>query len=108
MGSALLPLQFNKTSFICARLFSSSAVLTGRTATDSNHAPEISDGESAVYRRALKLQRPTTVRYQENLRNSVSLIGAIDRPLKACNTEKFGLYTFLKVRTPAPANRCFE
>lgn len=102
MGTALLPLQFRKkTPFVFSRLFSSSAALVHRNPADY-------DAESAVYRRALKVQRPTTVRYQENLRNFVSLIGAIYSPLRACNTEKFGLYTVLKVRAPAPSNRGFE
>ncbi|XP_057793844.1 protein OSB1, mitochondrial-like isoform X2 [Salvia miltiorrhiza] len=103
MRTTLLSLQLKKTLF-SARLFSSSA------ARPSTHAPENSDVESAVYRRALKLQRPTTVSYRdylqsvgylENLHNFVSLIGAIDYPLKACSAAVgFGVYTLLRVRAP--------
>lgn len=102
-----LTLSFKNTPLISVRLFSSSAALIRRSWTDCECEPEKIEGESAVYRRALKLQRPTTVHYQKNLRNSVSLIGEIDRPLKACNSDSFGVHTLLKVRAPACPYRGF-
>ncbi|KAH6780793.1 hypothetical protein C2S52_012030 [Perilla frutescens var. hirtella] len=100
MGTARLPLQF-----ISARLFSSFSDLIRRPWIHYKDAPENSNGESAFYKRALKLQRPTTVRYQDNLQNFVSLIGEIVWPLKACNAMEFGVYTLLRLRAPSRAYR---
>lgn len=38
------------------------------------------EGGSAVYRHALKCQRPTTIRWQPELHNCVSLIGLVGYP----------------------------
>lgn len=98
MRTARFPLvRFKNTAAYSARLFSSSTALIRRPWSHYRDASEESDGESAVYKRALKLQRPTTVEYQKSLQNFVSLIGAIERPLEACNSAKFVVYTVLKV-----------
>ncbi|KAL1539501.1 Single-strand binding protein [Salvia divinorum] len=91
MGTSFLPLHFTKIPFISARVFSSALIRRSSNSED----------ESAVYRRALKLQRPSTVRYQESLHNFVSLIGEIDCHIKPCGaTARFGVYTFLNVKAP--------
>ncbi|XP_047959021.1 protein OSB1, mitochondrial-like isoform X2 [Salvia hispanica] len=74
--------QLTHTAFISARVFSSNS--------------------ESVYLRALKLQRPSTVRYQQSLHNFVSLIGEIDYHIRPCSsaTAQFGVYTFLNVRAP--------
>ncbi|KAG6403362.1 hypothetical protein SASPL_135580 [Salvia splendens] len=80
MGAKFVPLQLKRTDFISARVFSSNS--------------------ESVYLRALKLQRPSTVRYQQSLYNFVSLIGEIDYHIKPCSsaTAQFGVYAFLNVR----------
>ncbi|KAI3465386.1 hypothetical protein Pfo_022049 [Paulownia fortunei] len=109
MGTVrLLLVRFKNAASNSARLFSSSAALIRRPWTHYTDESEDSDGESAVYRRALKLQRPTTVTYEESLHNSVSLIGAIEFPLKACNCTRFGVYTCVKVNAPTGAYRYFS
>ncbi|CAI9777791.1 unnamed protein product [Fraxinus pennsylvanica] len=106
MGTArfLLP-EFKKATspfFRDLRQFSSSAALIRRAWTIFPEEPESDDqdGGSSVYRRALKYQRPITIQYDENLRNSVSLIGTIDYPFKKCNTTTghFGVHTILNVK----------
>lgn len=79
------------------RPFSSSAAVIRQPWTHCTDESEDSDGKSALYKRALKLQRPTTIRYKEYLHNSVSLIGTIGLPLRACKYPKFGLHTNLRV-----------
>ncbi|KAG8377654.1 hypothetical protein BUALT_Bualt08G0055400 [Buddleja alternifolia] len=98
MGSARLLLlgRFKNAASIPSRLFSSSAALIRRRS--SIHHSEGSDGESALYKRALKLQRPTTIEFRKSLFNSVSLIGTIELHFKECNTDKFGVHTRLKVK----------
>ncbi|KAK6160754.1 hypothetical protein DH2020_004135 [Rehmannia glutinosa] len=104
MGAArFLLLRFKNAASNSARPFSSSAALVRRPWTHLTDEQEDSGGESSVYRRALRLQRPTTIRCEESLHNSVSLIGAIERPLKVCNSVKFGVYTILKVNAPTGA-----
>lgn len=53
-------------------------------------------GGSAVYRHALKFQRPTTIKWQPQLENSVNFIGTVVRPLEKSNV--FGVYTLLHVK----------
>lgn len=53
-------------------------------------------GGSAVYRHALKFQRPTTIKWQAQLENSVNFIGTVVRPLERSNV--FGVYTLLHVK----------
>ncbi|XP_031273386.1 protein OSB1, mitochondrial-like [Pistacia vera] len=77
-----------------------SAPLSSSLATYSKLSGFFSDeaeGGSAVYRHALKFQRPTTIRWRPELRNCVSLIGLVCFPLKKNpNTGCFG-YTCLQV-----------
>ncbi|KAK4390605.1 protein OSB2, chloroplastic, partial [Sesamum angolense] len=103
MGAArlLLP-RFKNAASESARLFSSSAALIRQPCT------LFSDGERSVYRRALKFQRPTTVRYQDILPNSVSLIGRVVLPLKACKSPKVGFHTVLDVKASSGAYPCFS
>ncbi|KAL6493213.1 Single-strand binding protein [Orobanche gracilis] len=101
----LLLVRFKNAASNSHRLFSSSAALIQRPlSVDSN----VSDGESAVYKQALKLQRPTTVQYEESLHNSISLIGAIYIPFKKCNCDRIGVYTQLRTNAPHGAYRNFN
>ncbi|KAL0288376.1 UNVERIFIED_CONTAM: protein OSB1, mitochondrial [Sesamum angustifolium] len=87
--------RFKNAASESARLFSSSAALIRQPCT------LFSDGERSVYRRALKFQRPTTVRYQDILPNSVSLIGRVVLPLKACKSPMSASTLCLTLRHPA-------
>ncbi|KAL0438653.1 UNVERIFIED_CONTAM: Thylakoidal processing peptidase 1, chloroplastic [Sesamum latifolium] len=109
MGAArlLLP-RFKNAASEPARLFSSSATLIRRARTLFSDDSGDSDGESSVYKRALKFQRPTTVRYQDILPNSVSLIGRVVLPLKACKSPKVGFHTMIKVKASSGACSCFS
>ncbi|KAK8646566.1 hypothetical protein V6N13_120349 [Hibiscus sabdariffa] len=75
-----------------------------------NHFDDDDEGGSAVYRLALKFQRPTTVKVKPEWRNRISLIGTVDEPLKVMNTEsdKFGVQTRLNVKTPHGSERRFK
>ncbi|EXB38634.1 hypothetical protein L484_014448 [Morus notabilis] len=62
-----------------------------------------SEGSSAVYKHALKFQRPTTIRWQDRLFNSASFIGTVVRPVEALNAAENGnlcAYTVLSVSLP--------
>ncbi|KAL0360783.1 UNVERIFIED_CONTAM: protein OSB1, mitochondrial [Sesamum radiatum] len=109
MGAArsLLP-RFKNAASVSARLFSSSAALIRRPWTLFSDDSGESDGESSVYKRALRFQRPTTVRYDDILPNSVSLIGRVVLPLKACKSPKFGFHTTLKVKGSSGASPYFS
>ncbi|PIN11234.1 hypothetical protein CDL12_16160 [Handroanthus impetiginosus] len=104
----LLLVRFKNAASNSARCFSSSAELIRRPWTHLTDEPEDSDSESSVYKRALKLQRPTTVKYQESLHNYVSLIGTIELPLKACNSAELGFHTFLIVKASSNPYRYFR
>ncbi|CAA0811893.1 Protein OSB1- mitochondrial [Striga hermonthica] len=98
MAAARLQLpRFKGTASIPLRLFSTSAALIECPWTRFTEVSDSSDGESTVYKEALKLQRPSTIRYDERLVNSVSLIGRIFRPLQKCKSKSFGVYTTLSV-----------
>ncbi|KAA8528571.1 hypothetical protein F0562_035926 [Nyssa sinensis] len=66
-----------------------------------------SEGGSSVYRHTLKFQRPSTIYWQGQLRNSVHFIGTVDFPLKRIKPEsgQFGVHTILNVRTSLDSNR---
>ncbi|XP_057469274.1 protein OSB1, mitochondrial-like [Actinidia eriantha] len=67
------------------------------------------DGGSSVYRHALKSQRPSTIKWQEQLRNSVSFIGTVDRPVKNVNAvHGFGVYTLINVKASPKSNNFFK
>lgn len=85
------------------RFFSTSAAMIRRPWIYDLGELEESIGESAVYRRALKFQRPTTVKFQENMLNSVRLIGLISAPFKNYDTAsgRTGVYTSLNVDSSA-------
>ncbi|XP_073142757.1 protein OSB1, mitochondrial-like [Henckelia pumila] len=93
-----------------SRFFSTSAAMIRRPWIYDLGELEESIGESAVYRRALKFQRPTTVKFQENMLNSVSLIGLISAPFKNFDTAsgRTGVYTSLTVDSPARAYSNFK
>ncbi|KAL3845188.1 hypothetical protein ACJIZ3_002591 [Penstemon smallii] len=93
-----------------SRLFSSSAAPIKRSWINLSDDSEVSDGESSVYKRALKLKPPSTVKYNETLHNSVSLIGVIDLPFKEINTAGggFGVHTFLRVKASTDTYRYFS
>ncbi|KAI4316748.1 hypothetical protein L6164_024696 [Bauhinia variegata] len=61
---------------------------------------------SAVYRHALKFQRPRIINWSSQLENAVSLIGSVTGELRFVKTKtgKFGVYTFLDVRTSHESN----
>lgn len=69
------------------------------------------DGEGGreIYRNTLKFQRPTTIEWREQLVNSVSFIGRVNRPLKIIDTRNgsFGVHTVLSVRAFPQSNRTF-
>ncbi|KAL2249642.1 protein OSB1, mitochondrial [Sesamum indicum] len=100
----LLP-RFKNAASESARLFSSPAALKRQPWTPFS---DYSDGERAVYNRALEFQRPTTVRYEDIFPNTVSLIGRIVYPLKACKSPGFGFYTMLKVKASSGASPYFS
>ncbi|KAL3617817.1 Protein osb1, mitochondrial-like [Castilleja foliolosa] len=58
---------------------------------------DVSDGESTVYKKALKLQRRTTVKYEDISPNFVSLIGTIVFPFRKCNCNRFGVHTAVRL-----------
>ncbi|CAN4122740.1 unnamed protein product [Withania somnifera] len=63
------------------------------------YCEDIEGEESVVCQHALKFQRPSTIKKQQVLHNSISLIGRIDYPFKRVNTRNgsFGLHTILSV-----------
>ncbi|KAF5955702.1 hypothetical protein HYC85_008558 [Camellia sinensis] len=63
---------------------------------------------SSVYRHALKFQRPSTIEWREELRNSVSFIGIVGFPLRKLKCREFGAYTFLNVKTSPNSNTSFR
>ncbi|KAI6688961.1 hypothetical protein NL676_025789 [Syzygium grande] len=65
---------------------------------------------SAVYRHALRFQRPTTVRWHEQLANSASFIGSVLFPLRrvSAGDGRFGVSTLLHVPTPRDSGRGFR
>ncbi|XP_056167166.1 protein OSB1, mitochondrial-like isoform X2 [Syzygium oleosum] len=65
---------------------------------------------SAVYRHALRFQRPTTVRWHEQVANSASFIGSVLFPLRrvSAGDGRFGVSTLLRVHTPRDSGRGFR
>lgn len=65
---------------------------------------------SAVYRHALRFQRPTTIRWQEQLANSGSFIGSVLFPPRRVSTSdgRFGVFTVLRVHKPRDSGRGFR
>ncbi|WCJ35362.1 organellar single-stranded DNA binding protein 3 [Euphorbia peplus] len=66
----------------------------------STDEDETEDGATSVYRNALRCQRPSTIKWDDRLQNSVSLIGSVIKPLVIFNTrrrDRFGGFTFLNV-----------
>ncbi|KAL1170414.1 hypothetical protein V6Z11_A05G211700 [Gossypium hirsutum] len=88
-------------------LFHSSAASNRRF---SNHFVDDDEGGSAIYRLALKFQRPTTVEVEPSSRNRISLIGTVDEPLKVMNTrsDNFGVQTRLNVKNPYDSDCRFK
>ncbi|WOH05975.1 hypothetical protein DCAR_0625398 [Daucus carota subsp. sativus] len=99
-GSSFL--VFFHSSSLMSRSFrsSSSSSLSYNTAKLVNQISD--DGtELTAYERALKYKRPSTIKYQEELSNSVSLIGVVTRPICPVKSKSgggdLGAYTVLKV-----------
>ncbi|KAM7517107.1 hypothetical protein LguiA_006690 [Lonicera macranthoides] len=80
------------------RPFSSTAV-ERRPRLSNFSDDEDSQSGSAVYRHALKFQRPTTIKWRQQLLNSVTFIGTVDRPIQKVNGDKCGVYTLLRVKS---------
>ncbi|XP_052183878.1 protein OSB1, mitochondrial-like [Diospyros lotus] len=68
------------------------------------------EGDSSVYHHALKFQRPSTITWRQQLCNSASFIGTVDRPLKQFNTATGGLgaHTMLSVKISPNSKRYFR
>ncbi|KAK7310485.1 hypothetical protein RJT34_08038 [Clitoria ternatea] len=64
------------------------------------HSFDVVSGSSAVYRHALKFQRPTVIHWSPHLENTATFIGSVTREPRRVNskTGKFGVYTLLNVR----------
>ncbi|OVA14005.1 Primosome PriB/single-strand DNA-binding [Macleaya cordata] len=63
---------------------------------------------SFVYQHKLLSQRPTTIKLQKRLQNSISFIGSVVFPLKTVNTSsRFGVHTMLQVRSSKDSDRTF-
>ncbi|KAJ7966663.1 Protein OSB1, mitochondrial [Quillaja saponaria] len=81
-----------------------------------NSFDDVVEGGSAVYRHALKFQRPSTINWSDmnchdiellgKLENSVSFIGSVARAPKVLNTKsrRFSIYTLLNVRPSRDSN----
>ncbi|MBA0565886.1 hypothetical protein Golob_010741 [Gossypium lobatum] len=76
----------------------------------SNHFVDDEKEGSAIYRLALKFQRPTTVEVEPPSRNRISLIGTVDEPLQVMNTRSdyFGVQTRLYVKNPYDSDCRFK
>ncbi|KAG8632567.1 protein OSB1, mitochondrial isoform X2 [Manihot esculenta] len=111
------PFQFlirNATLFSLQRLASfssySSAIPRSLSSSTDEDDVEAEEGGSSVYRHALQHQRPTTIRWQPQLENSVSFIGRVGGPLEIYKTkgDDFGAYTFIHVGYPGRSNCTFR
>ncbi|MBA0691645.1 hypothetical protein Goari_009261 [Gossypium aridum] len=76
----------------------------------SNHFVDDEKEGSAIYRVALKFQRPTTVEVEPPSRNRISLIGTVDEPLQVMNTRSdyFGVQTRLNFKNPYDSDCRFK
>ncbi|MBA0864386.1 hypothetical protein Goshw_002470 [Gossypium schwendimanii] len=76
----------------------------------SNHFVDDEKEGSAIYRLALKFQRPTTVEVEPPSRNRISLIGTVDEPLQVMNTRSdyFGVKTRLNFKNPYDSDCRFK
>ncbi|KAM3304831.1 protein OSB1, mitochondrial isoform X1 [Capsicum chacoense] len=93
------------------RHFSSADAATAVINPPGNFYYDDSEGEeSAVYQHTLKFQRPSTIKQQRVLHNSVSLIGKIDLPFRRVNTRNgaFGVHTFLSVSASSQFRPSFK
>ena len=90
------------------RCFSFSTSL-GSTPKSANVFEDGAEGGSAVYQHALKFQRPTVIKLQKQLKNTVSLIGSVSRELQVMKSKRrFGVYTSLDVQNPNKSKRSFR
>ncbi|XP_065881685.1 protein OSB1, mitochondrial [Euphorbia lathyris] len=81
--------------------FSSNSAANPRSlnfSTDEDEGEE-GDGATSVYQYALRRQRPSTIKWDSQLKNSVSLIGSVINPLTHHKTkgDDFGAYTHINV-----------
>lgn len=81
----------------CLRFSASSLTLN----PSSNAFDDGVEVGSAVYRHALKFQRPGVIKWCKQLQNTASFIGSVTREPKvvAWKTAKFGVHTWLTVRS---------
>ncbi|GAU15381.1 hypothetical protein TSUD_04500 [Trifolium subterraneum] len=79
---------------------------TNHPRKSSHFFNDVVPGTSAVYRHALKFQRPATIKRKPHLENNASFIGMVTRELKRVNnkTSKFGVHTTLRVRSSNQSN----
>lgn len=89
--------------------FSSSLAPNARFSSFPSEDGDDEDG-STVYKRVLKFQRPTTIKYDGSFVNSVSLIGTVLRPLQVIRLKDgpSGVYTLLGVNTDTLSNHSFR
>ncbi|KAB1220392.1 Protein OSB1, mitochondrial [Morella rubra] len=76
-----------------------------------NYFTDNDEGGSAVYRHALKFQRPGTIKLEMQLVNTVSFIGNVDYPLKFINgrnSGRLGVHTMLSVKPSPDSSRRFR
>ncbi|XP_020238246.1 protein OSB1, mitochondrial isoform X2 [Cajanus cajan] len=78
--------------------------------THTRHSfDDVVPGCSAVYRHALKFQRPATIWWTPRLENTASFIGSVTREPVRVNTRngRFGVYTLLNVRRSNQSNSSY-
>ncbi|KAL5780357.1 hypothetical protein ACOSQ2_011094 [Xanthoceras sorbifolium] len=78
--------------------------------TFSSFFSDEAKGGSAAYRRVLRSQRPTTIKWDPDFVNYVNFIGSVDFPLKKFSPEKFEIrvHTLLKVKESPDSNHSFR
>ncbi|KAL5071944.1 hypothetical protein RYX36_022831 [Vicia faba] len=67
---------------------------------------DVVPGTCAVYNHALKFQRPPTIKWKPNLKNTATFIGSVTRELKRVNskTGRVGFHTTIRVPTSNKPN----
>ncbi|KAL2895111.1 Protein OSB1 mitochondrial [Bienertia sinuspersici] len=109
--SNLLFNHLNRIIRLSSSPFLDATICPNNGATYStNSAIKADNNGSAVYDDARKYARPPTVTWSDRLQNCVSLIGAVEFPLKQYDTQngKFGVHTSLRVRTCPDSNSFFS
>ncbi|KAE9586185.1 hypothetical protein Lal_00010127 [Lupinus albus] len=97
--------------FTPQRCFRFSTSLTPKSSRLPNFFDDDVSDSSAVYRHAIKFQRPAIIQWSPQQENRASFIGTVMREPKIVNskTGKFGVYTVLKVqRSNEPNSSSFK